>query len=50
MKIKTCPKCGSTDIGMDRMIGIIGNRYKCGKCDYVGDIIIEQDIEKNFKK
>ena len=50
MKIKTCPRCGSTDIGMDRNLGITGSRYKCKKCDYAGDIIIEHDIEKTFKK
>ncbi|MBI2664088.1 hypothetical protein HYX10_01960 [Candidatus Woesearchaeota archaeon] len=50
MKIKTCPRCGSTDVGMDRTLGITGNRYKCKKCGYAGDIILEQDVEKTFKK
>jgi len=50
MKIKTCPKCGSTDIGMDRLGGITGNRYQCNRCEYSGDLIIEQDIDKDFKK
>ncbi|MBS3132592.1 hypothetical protein J4470_00485 [Candidatus Woesearchaeota archaeon] len=49
MKIRTCPNCGSTDIGMDRTLGIAGNMYKCKKCWYTGDIIIERDVEKKFK-
>lgn len=50
MKIRTCPKCGSTDIGMDRLMGITGTKYKCNSCGYSGEIIIEQDVEKQFKK
>ena len=50
MKLRRCPNCGSTDIEMDRLMGITGNRYKCNTCGYTGDIIIEEDIEKNFKK
>jgi len=50
MKIKTCPSCGSTDMRMDRLTGITGNKYKCNKCGYRGDIVIERDVDKNFKK
>ena len=50
MKIKTCPACGSTNIGMDRTTGITGQKYKCNTCGYIGDIIIEQDVERKFKK
>lgn len=31
-------------------MGIIGTKYKCETCGYSGDIIAEQDIEKNFKR
>ncbi|MBI2550457.1 hypothetical protein HYV83_04740 [Candidatus Woesearchaeota archaeon] len=50
MKLRTCPRCGSTDIGMDRLMGLTGVRYKCRTCGYSGDVIVEQDIEKTFKK
>ncbi len=50
MKLKTCPRCGSTDIQLDRLMGITGNRYKCNTCGYSGDIIAEQDIDKKFKR
>jgi len=46
LKIKSCPQCGSTDIGPATTMGLIGLRYKCKDCDYEGDIIIERDIEK----
>lgn len=48
MKLKTCPKCGSADIGIDGSMGITGSRYKCDQCGYTGDIIIESDVEKDF--
>lgn len=50
MKLKTCPACGSTDITSDRTTGITGNRYKCNTCGYTGELIIEQDVDKSFKK
>ena len=50
MKIKACPACGSTDITFDRTAGITGNKWKCRTCDYVGDIILETDIDKQAKE
>ncbi|MBI2137161.1 hypothetical protein HYU12_01435 [Candidatus Woesearchaeota archaeon] len=50
MKLKTCPNCGSAEITSDRLMGIAGNRYKCNRCGYAGEIIIEQDVEKEFKE
>lgn len=51
MKLRTCPACGSTDITADfSMGGLLLNRYKCKTCGYAGDIIIEQDVDKSFKK
>ncbi len=50
MKIRTCPNCGSTDVEIDRTMGITGAKYRCGSCGYSGDIIIEQDVEKTFRK
>ncbi len=50
MKLRTCPQCGSTNIALDKLMGITGTRYKCETCGYAGDIIAEQDIDKNIKK
>ena len=50
MKLRTCPQCGSTSIALDRLMGITGSRYKCNTCGYTGDVIVEQDVEKRFKK
>ncbi len=50
MKIRTCPACGSADITLERSAGITGNEYKCKTCGYSGELIIEQDVEKQFKK
>jgi len=50
MILKTCPQCGSTDISLDRMMGVTGNRYRCNTCGYSGDIILEQEVEKKTKK
>jgi len=48
-KIKRCPKCGSTDIvsvaGM-----MTGYKYHCRKCDYVGVLILEEDLENNSER
>lgn len=50
MKLRTCPQCGSTDIILDRLMGITGNRYKCNTCGYTGDIIVESDVDRKLKK
>ncbi|MFO7792499.1 MAG: hypothetical protein R6W73_05900 [Candidatus Saliniplasma sp.] len=47
--IKRCPNCGSTDIvsvaGM-----MTGYKYHCRECDYVGVLVIEEDLEENPKR
>ena len=50
MKLRTCPQCGSTDIILDRLMGITGSMYKCNTCGYSGDVIVEQDVERRSKK
>ena len=50
MKLRTCPQCGSADITPDKLMGITGNSYKCNRCGYTGEIIIERDVEKTFKR
>jgi len=41
--ILVCPKCGSARISL--MAGsIFGQVYHCSACDYVGSLILEQDV------
>ncbi len=46
MKIRTCPSCGSADIGTEYLVGLMQPNYKCATCGYTGDIILERDVEK----
>ena len=50
MRLKTCPQCGSTDIKPDRIPGLVGIGYACKTCGYAGDVIVEQDVDRRFKK
>jgi len=45
IKIEICPVCQSDDIQL-HMGGTLGMLYKCGKCNYVGPIILEKEIDK----
>ena len=49
MKLRTCPNCGSTNITLDKLMGITGTRYKCNTCGYSGDLIVERAVERKFK-
>jgi len=41
--ILVCPKCGSARITL--VAGsIIGQVYHCTRCDYVGSLVLEQDV------
>ena len=42
--ILVCPQCGSPDIFYE--IGGITGTYHCKKCDYLGPVIFEQDVEE----
>lgn len=44
MIIKKCPKCLSPKINL--FAGAITGQYHCGKCSYVGTLIIEEEIDK----
>ena len=44
--ILTCPRCGSSDIYYENAM-ITGIVYHCKKCDYVGALILEQDVDED---
>ncbi len=38
-----CPQCGSPKVSL--IAGsIVGQVYRCAKCDYVGSLILETDL------
>ena len=38
-----CPTCGSARIIFDAAL-ITGQRYHCLDCDYLGSLVLEQDL------
>ena len=45
-----CPNCGSPNIAL--IAGsILGQVYRCARCDYVGSLVLETDVpeEQNPK-
>ncbi|MCX6652446.1 MAG: hypothetical protein NT137_03720 [Methanomassiliicoccales archaeon] len=44
-RILICPQCGSTDIFYEAG-GITGQVYHCKKCDYIGALILEQEMDE----
>jgi predicted RNA-binding Zn-ribbon protein involved in translation (DUF1610 family) len=43
-KVLRCPQCGGTNIYYENAL-ITGYKYHCKDCDYVGALIIEEDIK-----
>lgn len=44
--VRLCPKCGSSRIVM--IAGsIVGQVYHCEKCDYVGSLVFETEVDTN---
>lgn len=44
--ILTCPQCGSSDLYYENAM-ITGIVYHCKKCDYVGALVLEQDVDED---
>lgn len=44
-KILTCPHCGSSDLYYENAM-ITGIVYHCKRCDYIGPLVLEQDIDE----
>ncbi|MBN2454816.1 transposase [Candidatus Woesearchaeota archaeon] len=45
MRIKVCPRCGSSNISL--FIGGTTGSYECKDCGYIGPLIIDKEM---FKK
>lgn len=44
-RVLLCPKCGSSRIAL--IAGsIVGQVYHCAKCDYVGSLVFETDVDE----
>ena len=44
-KVLRCPQCGGTDIYYENAL-ITGYKYHCKDCDYIGALIIEEDVKE----
>ena len=45
-KVLFCPECNSTDMYYE-MGGITGIIYHCKRCDYIGPLVIEEEIDED---
>jgi len=45
--VKTCPKCGSTDI--EWTLPQMWSKWECMECGYRGTVVIEKDYENDRK-
>ena len=43
-KILLCPQCGGNELYYENAM-ITGYKYHCKRCDYIGALVIEQDLE-----
>jgi hypothetical protein len=44
--VLTCPHCGSSDLYYENAM-ITGIVYHCKRCDYIGPLVLEQDIDED---
>lgn len=42
-RVLRCPQCGGTNIYYENAL-ITGYKYHCKDCDYMGALIIEEDV------
>jgi len=45
-KVLFCPECNSTDLYYE-IGGITGFIYHCKRCDYIGALVIEEEIDED---
>ncbi len=45
MKLKKCPKCGSSEVNL-YMGSETGIKYECKDCGYIGPLVIEEETLK----
>jgi transposase-like protein len=44
-RVKVCPVCGSPDLYYEAGM-VTGQKYHCKRCDYIGSLIFETDLEE----
>lgn len=42
-RVLRCPQCGGTNLYYENAL-ITGYKYHCKDCDYIGALIIEEDV------
>lgn len=45
--VLACPKCGSMDITVINIAGLLPPMYRCLKCGYIGRIVLEVVVDKD---
>ncbi len=48
-KVLKCPNCGSKKISPEAGF-VTGYKYHCPDCDYVGPLVVEEDVEDTEKE
>ncbi|MBX8632264.1 MAG: hypothetical protein KIY12_05275 [Thermoplasmata archaeon] len=46
--VKRCPSCGSTGLYYEAGM-ITGQKYHCRKCNYIGPLVFEEEVEERLK-
>lgn len=49
-KVLVCPVCGSTDIVVANIAGLLPPLYRCLKCGYIGRIVLEVEAPSPEKE
>ncbi len=44
-RVRQCPSCGSTELYYEAGL-ITGQKYHCKRCDYIGPLVFEKEIEE----
>ena len=45
--VRKCPSCGSTDLYYEAGM-ITGQKYHCKRCNYIGPLVFEEDVEERI--
>jgi transposase-like protein len=43
--VRKCPSCGSTELYYEAGM-ITGQKYHCKRCNYIGPLVFEEDVEE----
>ena len=47
--VRKCPTCGSTELYYEAGL-ITGQKYHCKRCNYIGPLVYEEDVEERVRR